>query len=103
MRNFFLSQPTGWFLSRNLAQFPLLLFGQNRIAQEEGAMLKRRRSKQQTTLQDRLAAWATEARNQAAQLPEGPERDALLKKESQADNASRLEEWVSSAGSAPPK
>jgi len=50
-------------------------------------MLKRRRFHQTKSLQDRLAAWAEEVREQAAKLPPGPERDALLKKLRQADTA----------------
>lgn len=50
-------------------------------------MLKRRRFKQSTSLRDRLTAWAEAVRQQAAGLPPGPERDALLKKAGQADTA----------------
>ena len=47
-------------------------------------MLKRRRFKQQLTLQDRLSAWVKQVKEDAARLPPGPERDALLKKARQA-------------------
>lgn len=43
-------------------------------------MFKRRRYKQQLTLQDRLSAWVKQVQQQASKLPPGPERDALLKK-----------------------
>jgi hypothetical protein len=66
-------------------------------------MQHRRRFKQQLSLQDRLTAWAKEVREQAATLPHGPERDALLKKASQADAASRLDDWANSPGLQPPK
>ena len=52
--------------------------------------------KHQLPLQDRLNAWADEARKQAAQLPRGPEREVLLAKARQADAACHLEEWLSS-------
>ena len=65
-------------------------------------MLKRRRFHQTKSLQDRLAAWAEEVREQAAKLPAGPERDALLKKLRQADTASHLEDWANSPGLQPP-
>ena len=53
-------------------------------------MFKRRRFKQITTLEDRLAAWAKGILNQAEKLPPGPEREALLRKTSQAETASHL-------------
>ena len=65
-------------------------------------MLKRRRFLQTKSLQDRLAAWAEEVREQAAKLPPGPERDALLKKLRQADTASHLDDWANSPGLQPP-
>ena len=65
-------------------------------------MQKRRRFKHQLTLQDRLAAWAKEVMEQAAKLPPGPERDALLKKARQVDVASHLDDWAESPGLRPP-
>ena len=65
-------------------------------------MLKRRRFHQTRSLTDRLAAWAEEVREQAAKLPAGPERDALLKKLRQADTAAHLEDWANSPGLQPP-
>lgn len=65
-------------------------------------MLKRRRAKQTQSLQNRLATWAEEVREQAAKLPPGPERDILLKKLRQADTASHLEDWANSPGLQPP-
>jgi hypothetical protein len=49
--------------------------------------MHRRRFKQQTTLQDRIAEWAP-----------GPERDELLRKLSQAETAMHLEDWANSPG-----
>ena len=66
-------------------------------------MLKRRRFKQSQSLRDRLTAWTKGVRDQAAKLPPGPERDALLKKMGQAETAAHLSEWVNSAGLQPPK
>lgn len=65
-------------------------------------MIKRQRFKQQATLQDRLAAWADEVREQAAKLRAGPERDALMTKARQADIASHLDDWANSPGLQPP-
>jgi len=65
-------------------------------------MLRRRRLKQTQSLQDRLLTWTEEVREQAAKLPPGPERDALLKKLRQAETAARLEDWANSPGLRPP-
>ena len=61
-------------------------------------MLRRRRFKQTESLQDRLAAFAKDARDKAAALPAGPERDELLKRARQAETASHIDEWVNSPG-----
>jgi hypothetical protein len=52
-------------------------------------MFERRGSRPKITLQDRLSAWASKLRNQAAHLPDGPERHDMLKKASQAETESR--------------
>ena len=58
----------------------------------------------QTTasFQDRLQTWSNKEREQAAALPPGHERDALLRKARQADTASHLEERANSPGLQPP-
>ncbi|MBR0806759.1 hypothetical protein JQ636_24720 [Bradyrhizobium japonicum] len=66
-------------------------------------MQKRRRFKQQFTLQDRLASWSKQVMATANALPLGPERDAMLKKARQADVAVHLDDWVKSPGLQPPK
>lgn len=53
---------------------------------------KQRRFKQQFRLQDRLSAWAKGVKEQAKQLPPGPEREAMLKKARQPDTASHIED-----------
>lgn len=62
-------------------------------------MFKRRRFKQQLTLQDRLDAWSKQLKGQAEALPLGPARDALVKKARQADvaNHGRLDEVTGTA------
>ena len=70
---------------------------------QDRAMFKRRRFKQQLTLQDRLSAWVKQVKEDAASLPPGPERDALLKKARQAELANHLHDWVKSPGLQPPK
>jgi hypothetical protein len=66
-------------------------------------MTERRRFKQSRSLKDRLIAFAAEARNKAAQLTPGTEREDLLKKARQADTAAHLVELVNSPGLQPPK
>lgn len=63
---------------------------------------RRRRFKQQLTLQDRLISWAKQIIEQAKQLPPGPEREALLKKARQTDVAAHLDDWAHSPGLRPP-
>ncbi|QPF94095.1 hypothetical protein [Bradyrhizobium commune] len=66
-------------------------------------MTKRRRFKQQLSLEDRLSAWVKQIQEQAAKLPPGPERDALLKRARQADMACHLDDWIKSSGLQPPR
>jgi len=65
-------------------------------------MQHRNHSKPTTSLEERLAAFAKEARDRAIQLPPGPERDALLKKAEQAETV-RPQDWISSRDLQPPK
>ena len=65
--------------------------------------MQRRRFKLETPLQDRLAMFAEEMREKAANLAPGPERDDLLRRARQADTASHLEDWANSPGLQPPK
>ena len=69
----------------------------------ERAMQQRRRFKQQTSLQDRLASFAKLTREKASLLRPGAERDELLRKARRADTAAHLDEWVNSPGLQPPK
>ena len=66
-------------------------------------MVKRRRFKQQLSLQDRLTAWVKQVQEEASRLPPGPERDALLKKARQAELANHLQGRVKPSGLQPPK
>jgi hypothetical protein len=61
-------------------------------------MFKRRRFKQQLTLQDRLNAWSKQLKEQAEALPPGRARDALAKKARQADVANHMDDWMKSPG-----
>jgi hypothetical protein len=66
-------------------------------------MLKRRRFKQIESLQERLAAFAKVALSQASTLPDGSEREELLKKARRADVAAHIDEWANSPGLQAPK
>jgi hypothetical protein len=68
------------------------------LEQGRRAMMKRRRFRQTESLQDRLAAFAREAREQAAILPPGPDKEDLLKRARQAETASHIDEWANSSG-----
>ena len=61
-------------------------------------MNTRRRLKQQLSPQDQLASFAKTAREVAAFLPPGAEKDELLRKARQADATAHLKEWIESAG-----
>lgn len=64
---------------------------------------RRRRFKQEISLQDRLAAFAKGARARASLLQPGAERNDLLKRVRQAATASQIEKWVNSPGLKPPR
>jgi hypothetical protein len=65
--------------------------------------MERRRVKQTISLKDRLASFAKEVRDKASRLPPGVEREVLLNKARQADNAFNLNDWANSPGLQPPK
>ena len=52
---------------------------------------------------ENLAAFAKDALDQAATLPDGVERDELLKKARRADVAAHIDEWANSTGLQAPK
>ena len=65
--------------------------------------MQRRRDKQRESFKNRLASFAQDAREEAAQLPPGAERDDKLKKASRADTAAHIDEWANSPELQPPK
>ena len=66
--------------------------------------MRRRRVKQPTSFDDRLAEQARQIRTQAEALPHGSkEREGLMRKARQADTASHMNEWLTSPGLQPPK
>lgn len=65
-------------------------------------IIKRPRIKQSQSFQQRLAAFAHEARETAELLPPGALKDELLRKARQADTAAHLDEWTDSPALQPP-
>ncbi len=64
--------------------------------------MQERRPRQFLSLKDRLALYAGEVRKKAACLPPGTEREALLEKARQADEASTLKGGIKATGARPP-
>jgi hypothetical protein len=66
-------------------------------------MQERRRIKQTTSLEDRLADEAGRLREGAESLPHGPVRDAALRRARHAEAGARINDWLRSAGLQPPE
>jgi hypothetical protein len=66
-------------------------------------MQMRRHVKQETSLRDRLSAFAAAMREKAADLAPGLERDELLSRARQADTAQHMGDWVSPPGLRSPR
>ena len=66
-------------------------------------MIKRRRFNQQLPLQNRLASFAKTARELAALLPPGAEKDELLRKAQRADAMAGLSQSPGSTAQQPLK
>jgi hypothetical protein len=64
--------------------------------------MQRRRSIPHT-FEDRIAAEKARLEAQVAKLRPGPQKDGLLRKISQLDTASHINEWLTSPGLQPPK
>jgi hypothetical protein len=64
---------------------------------------RRNRHKNTVSFDERLQRAAEEAREAARSLPQGCERDALLKRARQAETAAHINEWLSSPGLQSPK
>ena len=69
---------------------------------ENKPIIRRRRVKHTISFKDRLLKSAQEARQRAARLPPGFERDRLLQKARQSETAADIDVWISSPGSHPP-
>jgi hypothetical protein len=65
-------------------------------------MLKRRRFKQDQSLEDRLAEEAKRLRQEAKLVPPGAVHDKLILRARQAETGSHISEWLRSPGLKPP-
>ena len=65
--------------------------------------MERRRFKQTTSLEDRLAEEARRLREEAELLPHGPVRDAAIRRARQAETGSHINQWLRSPGLQPPE
>lgn len=61
-------------------------------------MQQRRRFKQTSSLEERLAKEAKRLREEAQALPPSLERDVILRKARQAETGSHMSEWLASPG-----
>ena len=61
-------------------------------------MTPRRRFKQSTTLEQRLAEEAKELRSVAKMLPRGPAREEMLRRARHDEAAVHMNEWLRSPG-----
>jgi hypothetical protein len=73
------------------------------LNQRRRAMQKRLGFKQNASLGERLASFAKSAREKAARLVPGVERDELLRKARRADPAYDLYAWINSPELQPPR
>ena len=58
--------------------------------------IRRNRRKQDVSFDQRLQQAASAAREAACRLPDGQERESLLKKALQAEAAAHINEWLTS-------
>lgn len=64
---------------------------------------RRRRFKQTTSLEERLAEQARRLREEAELLPHGPVRDEALRRARQAEAGAGINDWLRSPGLQPPE
>ncbi|MCW1996211.1 hypothetical protein ABIE85_005339 [Bradyrhizobium diazoefficiens] len=65
--------------------------------------MQRRRFKQTTSLEERLAEQAQRLRQEAKSLPPGIERERAIRKARQAETSSHISGWLNSPGLQAPK
>ncbi|WP_249137319.1 hypothetical protein [Bradyrhizobium canariense] len=65
--------------------------------------MHRRRFKQTTSLEERLAEQAQRLHQEAKSLPPGIEQERAVRKARQAETGAHISEWLNSPGLQPPK
>jgi hypothetical protein len=65
--------------------------------------MQRRRIKHESSFLERLSEQARKLKTQAETLPNGKERDDLLRRARQVETMSHINGWLNSPGLAPPK
>ncbi|MBR0925726.1 hypothetical protein JQ561_03835 [Bradyrhizobium diazoefficiens] len=65
--------------------------------------MQRRRFKQTTSLEERLAEQAQRLRQEAKSLPPGIERERAIRKARQAETGAHISEWLNAPGLQPPR
>jgi len=73
------------------------------LMERSSAMTIRRRLKQSKSLKERLLEEAQNLREGAKLLPDGPVREAALKKARQTEAAAHMDDWLNSPGLQSPK
>ncbi|MET4117139.1 hypothetical protein ABIB90_003664 [Bradyrhizobium sp. JR4.1] len=66
-------------------------------------MTERRKVKQTSSLEERLAEEARRLREEAELLPHGPLREAALRRARQAETGSHMTQWLTSPGLQAPR
>ncbi|MGY4428271.1 hypothetical protein ACVWWO_000748 [Bradyrhizobium sp. F1.13.1] len=66
-------------------------------------MTQRRKVKQTSSLEERLAEEARRLREEAELLPHGPLREAALRRARQAETGSHMTQWLTSPGLQAPR
>jgi hypothetical protein len=74
-----------------------------RTRKHRGCVMLHRRRSVPYSFEDQIAAEKAHLEEQVADLPYGPERDALLRKNRQLETASHMNEWLNSLGLRPPE
>jgi len=70
---------------------------------DDRPIIRRPRTRQETSFKERLLKSAREAREAAGLLPLGKTRDELLRKARASETAAYIDEWISSPGLQPPR
>jgi hypothetical protein len=66
------------------------------LLKEAAMTMRRNRRKQTVSFDQRLQQAADDAREAAGRLPDGQERETMLKKARQAEAAAHINEWLTS-------